>query len=77
MRIQTGLNVYVKAAIVFTNAFVKVNGTIKGISIINKKYLIGILNEGIRKKDIKKDPHEVGLFTILYRLQKSTIPDRN
>lgn len=78
LRKQTGLNVYVKAVIVFTNAFVGVTGTIKGISVINKKHLIeSILKEGIKKKDIEKDQHEVGLFTILYRLQKSATTDMN
>jgi len=77
LRKQTGLNVYVKAVIIFTNAFVRITGTIKGISVINKEHLIETLNEGIKKKDIEKDPHEVGLFTILYRLQKSATPDKN
>lgn len=77
MRKQTGLNVYVKAVIIFTNAFVRITGTIKGISVINKEHLIETLKEGIKKKDIEKDPHEVGLFTILYRLQNTATPDRN
>jgi len=78
LRKQTGLNVYVKAVIVFTNAIVGVTGTIKGISVINKEHLIEtLLKEGIKKKYKEKDPHEVGLFTILYRLQKSATPDKN
>ena len=74
---QTGLNVYVKAVIVFTNAFVGVADTIKGISVINKEHLIETLTEGIKKKDVEKYPHEGGLFTVLYRLQKSATPDKN
>lgn len=78
LRKQTGLNVYVKAVIVFTNAFVEVTGTIKGISVINKKHLIeSLLKDSIKKKDIEKGQHEVGLFTILYRLQKSATPVKN
>lgn len=43
-----GLEVWVNCVIVFTNGFVTVRGKIKGISVINAKFFLLILNDCLR-----------------------------
>lgn len=58
---QTGVELYVKPIIVFTNAFVKVHKPIKGVSVINKKYLLDSILKPIDFKTtsdtLKMTPH--------------------
>lgn len=69
---QIGMALYVKPIIVFTNAFVKVPKAIKGVSVINKKYLIKSLIKTPENVKIttSNDP-KISLYTALQRLQKN------
>lgn len=69
---QIGLTLFVKPIIVFTNAFVKVPQAIKGISIINKKYLIKTLTATPMKVSSTSTEPQISLYTALQRLQKKT-----
>ncbi|MGE5892438.1 MAG: nuclease-related domain-containing protein [bacterium] len=70
---QASLDVFVKPVLVFTNAVVKIPGTVKNISIINKKYLMKILERPSRKsKSGQIDSRRPRLFTVVNRLQRKS-----
>lgn len=46
LNLAYGLNVWISPIIVFTNAFVSPTKPVKGVSIINKKYLTDVLSHG-------------------------------
>lgn len=65
---QTGASLFVYPILVFTNAFVKIHKPIKGIHIVNKKYLTGKITEISENVKINGKNNNIDLCTALKRI---------
>ncbi len=73
------MNVYINSIIVFTNAFVKNSGEIKGIKVINKNFLLKEILRAYDKnnrinseKNGKLTLNKITSFVAIFRLKEKS-----